>query len=90
MTSTGYPVEVFFWIVRQGRGKSLEMKWITEQDSEPKIEGGNWTVIHKFNVSRIIRYLRDREKEEGGFSFVPDLYADIEDTYYAASTLRSW
>jgi hypothetical protein len=41
-------------------------------------------------VSRIIRYLRDREKEEGGFSFVPDLYPDIEDTYYAASTLRSW
>jgi len=74
----------------QGSGKSLEMKWIMEENSGPKIEGGHRTVTHKFNVSRIIRYLRDREKEEGGFSFVPDLYPDIEDTYYAAGTLRSW
>jgi hypothetical protein len=38
---------------------------------------------HQLEISRVIRYLKDREKEEGGFSFVPDLYPDIEDTYYA-------
>lgn len=35
-------------------------------------------------LSKVIQYLKDREKEEGGFSFVPDLYPDIEDTYYAS------
>jgi hypothetical protein len=39
-------------------------------------------------ISRVIQYLKDREKEEGGFSFVPDLYPDIEDTYYAIRTLQ--
>jgi len=38
-------------------------------------------------LSKVIQYLKEREKEEGGFSFVPDLYPDIEDTYYAMRTL---
>jgi len=39
-------------------------------------------------VSTIIQYLREREKDEGGFSFAPDLYPDIEDTYYAIRILQ--
>lgn len=38
---------------------------------------------NQLDLSKILRYLKDREKEEGGFSFVPELYPDIEDTYYA-------
>jgi len=34
-------------------------------------------------LSKVIQYLKDREKKEGGFSFAPELYPDIEDTYYA-------
>jgi len=34
-------------------------------------------------LSRIIQYVREREKREGGFSFAPELYPDVEDTYYA-------
>jgi hypothetical protein len=45
-------------------------------------------VSHWFEPSRAIRYLKGREKEEGGFSFVPDLYPNIEDTYYAIRTLK--
>lgn len=37
----------------------------------------------RFEVSNILRYLKEREKKEGGFSFAPELYPDIEDTYYA-------
>jgi len=36
----------------------------------------------------VIQYLKDREKKEGGFSFVPELYPDIEDTYHAIRTLQ--
>jgi len=43
---------------------------------------------HRLNISRVIHYLKEREKEEGGFSFVPALYPDIEDTYYAIRTLQ--
>jgi hypothetical protein len=43
---------------------------------------------HRLNISRVIHYLKEREKEEGGFSFAPDLYPNIEDTYYAIRTLR--
>ena len=39
-------------------------------------------------ISKVIQYLKDREKEEGGFSFAPDLYPDVEDTYYAIRTLK--
>src|SRR4030042_5267629 len=38
---------------------------------------------NQFDLSRVVNYLKEREKEEGGFSFAPDLYPDIEDTYYA-------
>jgi hypothetical protein len=38
--------------------------------------------------SKIIQYLKERQNEEGGFSFAIDLYPDIEDTYYAARILR--
>jgi hypothetical protein len=35
------------------------------------------------NLSKVVQYLKDREKEEGGFSFAPELYPDLEDTYFA-------
>ena len=35
------------------------------------------------DLSKIIHYLKERQNEEGGFSFAIDLYPDIEDTYYA-------
>ncbi|OGP94565.1 MAG: hypothetical protein A2157_14515 [Deltaproteobacteria bacterium RBG_16_47_11] len=38
--------------------------------------------------SKIIQYLKEREKKDGGFSYVPELYPDIEDTYYATRTLQ--
>ena len=41
-----------------------------------------------FELSKVIQYLRDREKEKGGFSFAPELYPDIEDTYYAVGILQ--
>lgn len=41
-----------------------------------------------FRFSKVIQFLREREKEEGGFSFVPDLYPNIEDTYYAIRTFQ--
>jgi hypothetical protein len=38
--------------------------------------------------SKIIHYLKQRQNDEGGFSFAIDLYPDIEDTYYATRILR--
>jgi hypothetical protein len=38
--------------------------------------------------SKIIQYLKERENEEGGFSFAIDLYPDIEDTFYATRILE--
>jgi len=56
------------------------------------MENGLQEVIERlgnqFDLSKVIQYLKDREKEEGGFSFVPDLYPDIEDTYYATRTFQ--
>jgi len=43
---------------------------------------------NQLDLSRIVRYLKEREKEKGGFSFTPELYPDIEDTYYAVRTLQ--
>jgi prenyltransferase beta subunit len=43
---------------------------------------------HLPELSRVIQYLKDREYEEGGFSFVQDLYPNVEDTYYAIRTLQ--
>jgi hypothetical protein len=43
---------------------------------------------HLPELSRVIQYLKDREYEEGGFSFVRDLYPNGEDTYYAIRTLE--
>lgn len=37
---------------------------------------------------RVIQYLKEMEKQEGGFSFAPNLYPNIEDTYYAVRTLQ--
>ena len=39
-------------------------------------------------IPKVIQYLRDREKERGGFSFAPELYPDVEDTYYAVRILH--
>jgi hypothetical protein len=46
------------------------------------------TLSRVLDPSKVIQYLRDREKEIGGFSFAPELYPDIEDTYYAVRTLQ--
>lgn len=43
---------------------------------------------HLLDLSRVVRYLKDREKKDGGFSYAPDLYPDIVDTYYAVRTLQ--
>ena len=43
---------------------------------------------HLLELSKVIQYLKDREKKEGGFSFAPELYPDIEDTYYAVRILQ--
>jgi hypothetical protein len=52
-----------------------------------RMENGLQEVIERLgkqlDLSKVVQYLKDREKEEGGFSFVPELYPDIEDTYYA-------
>ena len=42
----------------------------------------------ELEFSRVTQYLNEREKEEGGFSLVSDLYPDVEDTYYAIRTLQ--
>jgi hypothetical protein len=38
--------------------------------------------------SNVIQYLKDREKEGGGFSFAPELYPDLEDTYFAVRVFQ--
>jgi len=43
---------------------------------------------HLLELSKVVQYLKDREKETGGFSFAPELYPDVEDTYYAVRTLQ--
>ena len=43
---------------------------------------------NQFDLAGVVRYLKEREKEQGGFSFAPELYPDIEDTYYAVRTLQ--
>jgi hypothetical protein len=45
-------------------------------------------VSRLLDLPKVIRYLRDREKKDGGFSFAPELYPDIEDTYYAVRILQ--
>ncbi len=54
------------------------------QTLKGKIESLNDQIL----ISKVIRYLKEREKEEGGFSFVPELYPNIEDTYYATRTFQ--
>jgi hypothetical protein len=54
------------------------------QKSKKEIEKAN----RLSELSRVIQYLKDREYEEGGFSFVQDLYPNVEDTYYAIRTLQ--
>ena len=66
----------------------MEMRWTTRHDSDLKIKAGDQTLNYQLEVPKIVQYLREREKEDGGFSFAPDLYPDIEDTYYAIRTLQ--
>ena len=54
------------------------------QRSKKEIE----QVSRLLKLSRVVQYLKDREKKGGGFSFAPELYPDIEDTYYAIRTLQ--
>jgi hypothetical protein len=46
------------------------------------------SACHDSKLTKVIQYLREREKKEGGFSFAPELYPDIEDTYYAVRILK--
>jgi hypothetical protein len=48
----------------------------------------NEELTHHLEVNKAVQYLQEREKKEGGFSFVPELYPDIEDTYYATRVLK--
>jgi hypothetical protein len=43
---------------------------------------------HWLRPSIVIQYLKDHESTEGGFSFVLDLFPNIEDTYYAVRTFQ--
>ena len=43
---------------------------------------------HWLELSKVIQYLKDHESEEGGFTFVRELYPNIEDTYYAIRILK--
>lgn len=72
----------------QPRGKSLGPKSITKRAGRQTVGGRHRTFPHGLRSPRILRYLKDREKNGGGFSFAPDLYPDIEDTYYAVRTLE--
>ncbi len=54
------------------------------QRSEDKIT----PLSHWLELSKVIRYLKDHESEGGGFSLVPELSPNIEDTYYAIRTLQ--
>ena len=49
-----------------------------------QVEVKRWE--NQFDLSGVVRYLKEQEK--GGFSFAPELYPDIEDTYYAVRTLH--
>jgi hypothetical protein len=42
----------------------------------------------QIDLSNVIKYLTERERDEGGFSFSPNLYPNIEDTYYAIRTFQ--
>lgn len=44
--------------------------------------------VELLDVNKIVQYLKEREKDRGGFSFAPNLYPNIEDTYYAFRTLK--
>lgn len=66
----------------------METRWTIGQEGESKIEGRNGTLSYELDVRKVVQYLREREKEEGGFSFVPELYPDIEETYYAIRALQ--
>ena len=43
---------------------------------------------HWLKPSMVIQYLKDHESTEGGFSFVLDLFPNIEDTYHAVRTFQ--
>jgi len=42
----------------------------------------------QIDLSRVIKYLHEREKDEGGFSFSLNFYPNIGDTYYAIRTFQ--
>ena len=52
------------------------------------IKGRSFKLNFQINLSRVISYLNERERDEGGFSFSPNLYPNIEDTYYAIRTFQ--
>ncbi|MBM4349573.1 MAG: hypothetical protein FJ106_06750 [Deltaproteobacteria bacterium] len=42
----------------------------------------------RLEVARVLQFLKDRESKEGGLSLTPDLYPDIEDTYFSIRILQ--
>ena len=81
ITSTGQKlVEVFLFLERDGSQKMKEgfQRLKKEIDQLSRL----------LELSKVIQYLKDREKEGGGFSFAPELYPDLEDTYFAVRILQ--
>lgn len=93
ITSTGLLVEVFYFLDQT----LLQTDWggsfvVNPCPKEKEILGRSKKEIGQLSrlleLSKVIQYLKDREKKGGGFSFVPELYPDIEDTYYAVRALQ--
>lgn len=64
------------------------MRWISRHGNDLRANNENKLLSIQLVISRVIQYLKEREKEGGGFSFAPNLYPDIEDTYYAIRTFQ--
>ncbi len=76
ITSAGLKlVEVFCLLKRHGL---QEMK----KDFQ-RLDKGIEQLSRLLELSKVMQYQKEREKKGGGFSFAPELYPDIEDTYYA-------
>jgi hypothetical protein len=81
ITSTGQElVEVFLFLERDGLQEMRE----DFQRLKKEIE----QLSRLLELSKVIQYLKDREKKGGGFSFAPELYPDLEDTYFAVRVLQ--
>jgi hypothetical protein len=71
------------YTIRLNRNGSLEADRVLERSKNRNEELTRYPEFDK-----AVQYLQEREKKEGGFSFAPQLYPDIEDTYYAVRILQ--